>query len=396
MKLTAKQLVCILEAGLSRRNFLSTLSRAAAAAGLGAGSLTPSVVTQLAKAVSPKNRLTLATIFKMQSDAQMAAYELTNRWLEKQKVKGKQVGWYYARKDPVINRIHQIGRKADEVLNKSKVKIEDLVSAIRNSPAYKAAYDSISDEEVTAAARAEDQRMRDEYDEGTRMPGDDDYGADYDYEGEPIRKPDKTVPRYSGDEVLTYHAARMGADEHPDAEDSETAAQYREEYKQQMATARAISTQMGTDDNTAADFLNMWHESPDNTLIHKVTFDDFAAKGLITPEEAAKFEEQSMQVVAFTANHQRELASVEKEISGKSLTVIDPEWDEMNARHAAQVDPEQLHKTLPSSSADLHRPPPEDDEEERAQLAKEWDEYEREGQPGDGEPEYSAAGPPSS
>jgi len=42
--------------------------------------------------------------------------------------------------------------------------------------------------------------------------------------------------------------------------------------------------------------------------------------------------------------------------------VVDPEWHKMSARYAAQaaqteVDPERLHKTLPSSSVDLHRPP---------------------------------------
>jgi hypothetical protein len=357
--LTAKQLVCILEAGLTRRNFLSTLSRAAAAAGLGAGTLTPGVVTQLAKAVSPKNRLTLATIFKMQQDASHAAYELTNRWLEKQKIGGKPVGWYYARKDPVIQRVHQLGRKADEVLNKSKVKVEDLVLAIRNSPAYKAEYAAITDDEIDAAAKAEDERLRLEYDEGTRVSelGDELGDDDYDYG---IEKPDKTVPRYSGDDVVVYNAIK---DNNRGGDPAEIN-QYREEYKQQMATARAVAKSMGTDVNTGADFINMWHDHPDNTLVHKVTFDDLAAKGLITPEEAAKFEEQSMQVVAFTANQQKELERVEKEISGQPITVVDPEWHEMNARHAAQaaqLDPERLHRTLPSSSADLHRPDNEGD-----------------------------------
>lgn len=56
-------------------------------------------------------------------------------------------------------------------------------------------------------------------------------------------------------------------------------------------------------------------------------------------------------------NQQKELEQVEKEISGQPITVVDPEWHEMNARRAATLDPERLHKTLPSSSADLHRPP---------------------------------------
>lgn len=278
--MNAKSIVCLLEAGLSRRNFIHLIARAASASGL-AGPLTPKVVVQLAKAVSPKNRLTIAAIGKIRSDAEDAAYTLLTGWLGHQaKVLGKDdlVG-YQVRNDPEFKKLYGAARETVDALRNVEIGTADLAAKIVKSKAFQVELAKISDEEVAAAATAELQFMDD--------PGD----------GEAARS-----NRYTADEVVSYWASGGGRDDGGNPE----VQKYRQEYRASMALSRVVSSAFGCTDREASDLFNL--AVPASSMLgQRLTFQDFAAKGLISPQDASNFEEQAMQAVAFAANNQKKL-----------------------------------------------------------------------------------------